>query len=140
MEKKNYYGQVKNLHNEVVAEIKNLMTQNGKKVADLAGSVASHAFVMGVPDFDWYMDYVEAEVMSVILEDGQVKLDINWDIDTEEYLALNPNENDDIGELYTVVEADDFKKLIPCAGISSVYDALWDKFQYGYVGDNDEDM
>jgi hypothetical protein len=140
MEQKNPYLQVKNLHNEIVAEIKQMMIDHNKAVVDLAGSQAPHAFIIGVPDFDWDMDYVEAEVMSVILEDGKIKFDINWDIDSDEYLDEHPNENDDISDLYSVVDSDDFGKLLPCAGISSVYGAVWEYIEYGYKGDNDEDI
>ena len=140
MEQKNPYLQVKNLHNEIVAEIKQMMIDHNKAVVDLAGSEAPHAFIIGIPDFDWDTDYVEAEVMSVILEDGKIKFDINWDIDSDEYLDEHPNENDDISDLYSVVDSDDFGKLLPCAGISSVYGAVWEYLEYGYKGDNDEDI
>ena len=140
MEQKNPYLQVKNLHNEIVAEIKKMMIDHNKAVVDLAGSEAPHAFIIGIPDFDWDTDYVEAEVMSVILEDGKIKFDINWNIDSDEYLDEHPNENDDISDLYSVVDSDDFGKLLPCAGISSVYGAVWEYLEYGYKGDNDEDI
>lgn len=140
MEQKNPYVQVKNLHNEIVAEIKQMMIDHGKAVVDLAGSQAPHAFIIGVPDFDMDLDYMEAEVMSVILEDGKIKFDINWDIDSDEYLDEHPNENDDISDLYSVIDSDDFRKLLPCAGISSVYGAVWEYLEYGYKGDNDKDI
>ena len=78
--------------------------------------------------------------MAVILEDDKVKLDINWDIDSEEYLEQHPNENDDIGDLYAVIDALDYEKIIPCAGIDTVYNAVWEYLEYGYKGDNDEDI
>jgi hypothetical protein len=140
MNKKNFYGDIKTLHKQVVAEIKALMVEYGKAVVDLAGSPAPHAFIIGVPDFDWDMDYIEAEVLSVIFEDDKIKLNINWDIDSDDYLKENPNDNDDIGDLYSVVEANDFEKLIPCAGINSVYEAVWEYLTYGYKGDNDENL
>lgn len=140
MEKKNFYGDIKTLHKKVVAEILVLMLSHKKAVVDLAGSQAPYAFIVGVPDFDCDCDYMEAEVLSVILEDGKIKFDINWNIDSEDYLEQHPNENDDIGNLYSVVDADDFEKLIPCAGISSVYEAVWEYLTYGYKGDNDEDL
>ena len=140
MEKKNFYGETKNLHKQIVAEILALMVEHKKAVVDLAGSEAPHAFIIGVPDFDWDVDYMEAEVLEVILEDGQVKFDINWNIDSDEYLEEHPNENDDISDLYAVVEANDFEKLLPCAGISGVYDSVWEYLEYGYKGDNDEDL
>ena len=140
MDKKNFYGDIKNLHKQVVAEIKKIMLEKNKRVVDLAGSEAPHAFIIGVPDFDADIDYMEAEVLKVILEDNQVKFDINWDMDSDEYLEEHPNENGDIGDLYVVVNADDFEKLIPCAGIDSVYEAVWEYLEYGYKGDEDEDL
>jgi hypothetical protein len=140
MDKKNFNFQVKTLHNEIVAEIKKVMLEHNKAVVDLAGSPAPHAFIVGVPDFDADLDYMEAEVLSVILEDDKIKFDINWDLDSEEYLENYPNENDDIGDLYEVVNADDFEKLLPCAGISGVYDSVCEYLEYGYKGDNDEDL
>lgn len=140
MEKKNFYGDIKTLHKKVVAEIFSLMVEHNKAVVDLAGSEAPHAFVVGVPEFDYDMDYMEAEVLKVILEDGKVMFDINWDMDSDEYLEQHPNDNDDIGDLYSAVDANDFEKLIPCAGISSVYEAVWEYLTYGYKGDDDEDL
>jgi hypothetical protein len=140
MERKDFYNDIKSLHNQVVAEIKKLMTEHHKVRIDLAGSEAPHAFIIGVPDFNADVDYMEAEVLKVILEDGKVKFDINWDMDAEEYLEKYPNENGDIGDLYQVVDADDFEKLIPCASIDSVYDAVYEYLKYGYVGDDDEDI
>lgn len=140
MEKKNFYGETKNLHKQIVAEILALMVEHKKAVVDLAGSQAPHAFIIGVPDFDWDVDYMEAEVLEVILEDGKIKFDINWNIDSNEYLEQYPNENDDIDELYTDVDANDFERLIPCAGLSSVYEAVYEYLTCGYKGDNDEDL
>ena len=140
MDKKNFYGETKNLHKQIVAEILALMVEHKKAVVDLAGSQAPHAFIIGVPDFDADMDYMEAEVLKVILENGKVKFDINWDMDSEDYLDKYPNENGDIGDLYQVIDATDFEKLIPCAGIETVYQAVWDYLYYGYTGDEDEDL
>lgn len=140
MEYKNFYGDIKKVHRQVVEEIKNLMIEKNKAVIDLAGSQAPHAFIMGVPDFNADVDYMEAEVLKVILEDGKVKFDINWGMDSEDYLEQFPNENGDIGDLYVVVDATDFEKLIPCAGIETVYQAVWDYLYYGYIGDDDEDI
>lgn len=140
MKKIEVYSKVKELHEEIVDEIKQMMTWNRKAVVDLAGSQAPHAFIVGVPDFDADMDYVEAEVMAVILEDGRVKLDINWDIDTDDYLDSYPNKNGDISALYPVIDAMDFGNLLPCAGISSVYEAVWEYLTCGYKGDRDKDI
>jgi hypothetical protein len=108
MEYKDFYGDIKKVHRKVVEEIKNLMIEKNKAVIDLAGSEAPHAFIMGVPDFNADVDYMEAEVLKVILEDGKVKFDINWGMDSEDYLEQYPNENGDIGDLYVVVDATDF--------------------------------
>ena len=140
MEKKNYYDEVKHLHKCIVADIFALMVENNKEVIDLAGSPAPHAYIIGVPDFDWDIDYIEGEVLKVIIEDGHIEFDINWNIDSDEYLEQYPNENDDIDELYTDVDANDFERLIPCAGLSSVYEAVWEYLSYGYTGDKDEDL
>ena len=140
MEKKDFYGETKSLHNQIVEEIKALMIEHNKAVIDLAGSPAPHAFIIGVPDFDADLDYTEACVLEVILEDGQVKLDVNWSIDSDEYLEQYPNENDDIGDLYEAIDANDFEKLMPCAGMSSVYEAVWEYLERGYKGDNDENL
>jgi hypothetical protein len=125
MEHKNFYPEIKDLHKQIVAEIVALMVEHGVNEVDLLGSSADHAFIIGVPDFDWDCDYMEAEVSKVYYEDGQIKLDVIWDIDTDDYLERNPNENDDIGDIYSVVEANDFQKVVPCAGIDGVYQAVW---------------
>ena len=137
MERKEFFNGIKTLHNNVVAEIKKLMTEHHMVRIDLAGSAAPHAYIIGVPDFDWDTDYIEAEVLKVQVIDGNVELDINWGIDSEKYLEKNPNENGDIGDLYQVVGANDFERVIPCAGIDSVYQAVWEYFKYGYTGDED---
>ena len=140
MDKKNFNFQVKTLHNEIVAEIKKVMLEHNKAVVDLAGSPAPHAFIVGVPAFDPEISCMYAEVLEVILEDDKVKLDINWDMDSDYYLEHYPNWNEDISDLYEVVNADDFEMLLPCAGISGVYDSVCEYLEYGYKGDNDEDL
>ena len=140
MRRKDYYSKIRNLHKQVIEDIKSLMLEKGKAVIDLAGSEAPHAFVVGVPDFDPEIGSMDAEVLKVILEDDKVKFDINWDMDSDEYLEKYPNWNEDIGDLYQVVDADDLEKLIPCAGIDTVYDAVYEYLKYGYVGDDDEDI
>lgn len=140
MEYKDFYSDIKFLHKNIVAEIFALMVEYNKRVVDLAGSQAPHAFIIGVPDFDWDIDYIEAEVLKVSIEDGHIEFDVNWNIDTEEYLAQNPNEDDDIGELYQSVPANDFERIVPCAGLSSVYEAVYEYLTNGYKGDEDEDL
>ena len=140
MRRKDYYSKIRNLHKQVIEDIKSLMLEKGKAVIDLAGSEAPHAVVVGVPDFDPEIGSMDAEVLKVILEDDKVKFDINWDMDSDYYLEQYPNWNEDIGDLYQVVDADDFEKLIPCAAIDSVYDAVYEYLKYGYVGDDDKDI
>ena len=138
MEHKNYYGEIKALHKQIVEDIKNMMEEYGKVVVDLAGSPAPHAFVVGIPDFDTGLGDMDAEVLSVILEDDTIKFDVNWDMDTEDYLEEYPNENDDISDLYEVIDANDFEKLVPCSGLGSVYESVYEYLTNGYKGDNDE--
>lgn len=138
-ERKDYYESVKQLHCQVVDDIAAMMKAYGKDTVDLLGSQAPHAFVVGVPDFDCDLDYMEAEVSRVYLRGHEVELDVIWTIDTEEYLAQNPNDNGDIGDLYQVIGAKDFSKLVPCAGIDTVYQAVWEYLTYGYKGDADTD-
>jgi hypothetical protein len=140
MEKKNYSSEIKELHHQAIEDIKAMMKEYGKAVVDLAGSSAPHAYVIGSPEFDPEIGCLYAEVMAVIFEDDTIKFDINWDMDGEDYLEEYPNENGDIGDLYVVVDATDFEKLIPCAGIETVYQAVWDYLYYGYTGDDDEDI
>jgi hypothetical protein len=140
MEQKDYYAELVNLHRQIVADIEALMIEHKKAVVDLAGSPAPHAFIVGVPDFDWDMDYVEAEVLEVILENGEVKFDINWNIDSDAYFDSCPNSNGDISDLYAIVDAKSKDKLLPCAGMDSVYDAVYEYLTYHYKGDKDEDM
>ena len=133
MEHKNFYPEIKDLHKQIVAEIVALMVEHNVDEVDLLGSSADHAFIIcqpikmvfGVSDFDWGCDYLDAEVSKVYYEDNQIKLDVILDIDTDDYLERNPNENDDIGDLYQVIEANDFEKVVPCAGIDGVYEAVW---------------
>jgi len=140
MEKKDYYGEIKHLHKCIVADIFGLMVVHNKRVVDLAGSQAPHAFIVGVPDFDWDIDYIEAEVLKVTIEDGHIEFDVNWDIDSDDYLDRCPNSDGDIGELYQSIPANDFEKIMPCAGVSSVYEAVYEYLTNGYKGDADEDL
>ena len=129
MEHKDFYPRIKGLHKEVVAEIVALMIKHKVNEVDLLGSSADHAFIIGVPDFDMDVDYMEAEVSKVYYEDNQIKLDVVWDIDTDELAAQN--ENGDIGDAYSIVTANDFEKVVPCAGIDSVYQAVWQVLEEG---------
>ena len=138
MEHKNYYGEIKALHKQIVEDIKNMMEEHNKSVVDLAGSPAPHAFVVGIPDFDTGLGDMDAEVLSVILEDDTIKFDVNWDMDSEDYLEEYPNWNEDISDLYEVIDANDFEKLVPCSGLGSVYESVYEYLTNGYKGDNDE--
>ena len=129
MEHKDFYGDIKHLHKVIVSEIVALMVEHGVDEVDLAGSSADHAFVIGVPDFDWDVDYMEAEVLKVYYEDGQLVLDVCWDVDTEELAAQN--ENGDIGDAYADVRANDFSRIKPCAGIEMVYESVWQVLEQG---------
>ncbi len=123
MEHKDFYGDVKRLHMAVVSETVALMAAHGADEVDLLGSSADHAFVIGVPDFDCDADYMSAEVSKVYCEDGRLVFDIIWDVDTAE--LAERNEDGDIGDAYTDVRADDFGRIIPCAGIETVYESVW---------------
>jgi hypothetical protein len=129
MKKKDFYSDIKHLHKVIVAEIVALMVEHDVTEVDLAGSSADHAYVIGVPDFDWDIDYIEAEVLKVYYEDGQLVLDVCWDVDTDELAAQN--ENGDIGDAYTDIKANDFMRIKPCAGIETVYDSVWQVLEQG---------
>ena len=66
---------------------------------------------------------MEAEVSKVYYEDGQLVLDVCWDIDTDE--LAEQNENGDIGDAYTDVKANGFTRIKPCAGIETVYESVY---------------
>ena len=46
MRRKDYYSKIRNLHKQVIEDIKSLMLEKGKAVIDLAGSEAPHAFII----------------------------------------------------------------------------------------------
>ena len=123
MEKQDFYTEIKALHEKIVQDIVNMMLEHGVDEVDLAGSSADHAYIIGVPDFDWDVDYMEAEVLKVYLENGKLVLDVNWDIDSEVLAAQN--ENGDIGAAYTDIKATDDEKIKPCAGIEIVYESVY---------------
>ena len=118
-----FYAEIKALHERIVQEIVDLMLEHGVDEVDIAGSSADGAYIIGVPDFDWDMDYMEAEVLKVYLEDGRLVLDVNWDIDSEVLAAQN--ENGDIGDAYTDIKATDYEKIKPCCGIEMVYESVY---------------
>jgi len=122
MNYRDFNREIKALHERIVQEIVNMMLEHGVDEVDLAGSSADHAYIIGVPDFDWD-DYISAEVLKVYVENGKLVLDVNWDIDSEVLAAQN--ENGDIGDAYTDIKATDYEKIKPCAGIDMVYDSVY---------------
>jgi hypothetical protein len=127
--KKNYYQKRIDLHKDCVADIVAMMVDKGVTEVDLLGSTCDHAFIMGVPDFDWDIDYMEMEVSKVYYEDCQLVLDVVLDVDTEELAASN--ENGDISAAYQLIKANDFSKVMPTAGIDSVYDSVYQVLYQG---------
>jgi len=121
MEKKNFYSEIKDLHKQIVAEIIALMVEHDVTEVDILGSDAAHTYVTGYPsDGEGAMTL---EVSKVYYEDGKLMLDVILDVDTEELAAQN--ENGDIGAAYQCYDANDLY-IIPCAGISDVYETVWD--------------
>ena len=121
MEKKDFYGDIKNLHKVIVAEIVALMVEHGVDDVDLLGSSADHAYVCGYPGDG--ADVMEMEVSRVYWEDGQLMLDVILDIDTDE--LAEQNEDGDIGDAYQCWHANDSEHFKPCAGIEMVYESVW---------------
>ena len=122
MEHKDYYKQRVELHKECVNNIINMMVDKGVDEVDLLGSNADHAFVMGSPD-------MEMEVSRVYYKDGQLELDVILDIDTDK--LAESNEDGDISAAYQVIKANDFSKVMACAGIDSVYESVYQVLYQG---------
>lgn len=120
MEKKDFYGDIKQLHKEIVDEILLLMVEHKVDEVDLLGSSADHAYVCGYPGDG--ADVQEMEVSRVYL-DGFVMLDVILDVDTGE--LAEQNENGDIGDAYQCWRASDFTHFKPCAGIETVYESVY---------------
>jgi hypothetical protein len=119
--KKDFYGDIKHLHEVIVAEIVTLMAVYGVDEVDLLGSSADHAYVCGYPGDG--ADVMEMEVSRVHWENGQLMLDVILDTDTDE--LAEQNENGDIGDAYQCWRANDFTHFKPCAGIEMVYDSVY---------------
>ena len=117
----NFTSQIKTLHKEIVNEIINLMNEHNVTEVDLLGSDADHAYITGWPNGD---EVMILEVNKAFIKDGKLKLDVILDVDTDE--LAESNENGDISEAYQVFDANDFLAFIPCAGISDVYDTIYD--------------
>ncbi len=124
MKYRDFNREIRALHERIVQEIVNMMQEHGVDEVDLAGSSADHAYIIGVPDFDWDCDYMEAEVLKVYVENGRLVMDVNWDIDSE--VLAESNENGDIGDAYTDVTATDYEKIKPCCGIDMVYESVYE--------------
>jgi len=130
MEKQNFYGRMKLLHNEIVLEIKQMMAMHRVTEVDLLGSSCDHAYVTGWPgDGADVMEMEVSKVYSVNGAFGDLMLDVILDVDTEELAARN--ENGDIGEAYQCWRANDFTHFKPCAGIETVYDSVWQVLEQG---------
>ena len=121
MEHKEYYQSIKNLHNEIVAEIVKLMAEHHVAEVDLLDSNADHAYVTGYPSDG--AGAMTLEVNKVYLKDDTIELDVILDVDTEELAESNPN--GDISDAFRVYRADDFYHIIPCAGIEQVYESVY---------------
>jgi hypothetical protein len=72
---------------------------------------------------------MEMEVSKVYYEDCQLVLDVILDVDTTE--LAESNENGDISAAYQLIKANDFSKVMPAAGIDSVYDAVYQVLYQG---------
>lgn len=127
MEHKEYYIEIKRLHNKIVADIVNMMLEHNITEVDLLGSSADHAMVTGYPSDG--AGAMTLEVSKVYLKDDTIELDVILDVDTEELAASNPN--GDISDAYRVYRADDFYHIIPCAGIEQVYESVWQVLECG---------
>lgn len=121
MEKKNFYQDIKALHEKIVMDIKRLMLSHETAVIDLLGSNADHAYICGYPGDG--ADVMEMEVGKVYLVNGELMLDVILDVDTEELAAQN--EHGDISDAYQCWNANDFSHFKPCAGIELVYECVW---------------
>ena len=127
MEKKDFYKDIKALHNEIATAIAKLMVKHEHAAVDLLGSNADHCYVQGYAGDG--SDVMSMEVSKVYLVNGTLFLDVVLDIDTEELAAQNPN--GDIGDAYQTWKANDFEHFIPCAGIELVYDCVWQVLEEG---------
>lgn len=127
MEKKDFYGDIRHLHKEIVAEIVHLMVEHDVTEVDLLGSNADHAYVRGYPDD--YTNEMEMEVSKVYLKEGTIWLDVILDTDTDE--LAERNENGDIGDAYQCWRAVNFNRFKPCCGIEMVYESVWQVLEQG---------
>lgn len=137
MEHKDFTPQIKDLHKQIVAEIIALMVEHNVTEVDLLGNDCDHAQVLGFPtDFIDTDEPMFLEVNKVYYKDCQLQLDVILDIDTDE--LAQENENGDIGDAYRVYNANDFEHICACAGIDSVYEAVFQVLEYDW-DDYDEE-
>lgn len=127
MEKKDFYTEIKALHEKIVMDIKRLMIAHETAVIDLLGSNADHAYICGYPGDG--ADVQEMEVSKVYLKDGTIWLDVILDVDTDE--LATQNEHGDIGDAYQCWKAVDFDHFKPCCGIELVYECVWQVLEQG---------
>ncbi|MCR5066335.1 MAG: hypothetical protein K6A67_11305 [Bacteroidales bacterium] len=127
MNKKDFYADIKALHQTIVQEIMNLMNAHGVTEVDFMGSDADGGYVYCYPSDD--VDAESMAVMSVSIKDGHLYLDLCRDIDTEE--LASHNENGDTNEAFPTYRADDTFRVKACAGIELVYDSVWQILEQG---------
>ena len=127
MKKKDFYADIKSLHNKIVQEIIALMNAHNVTAVNIADSSADGAYIYGYPS-----DNVDAESMEVIgvhIKDGELYLDLCRDVDTEE--LASHNEHGDISEAYPTYRANDNLRVKTCCGIELVYESLWQILEQG---------
>lgn len=128
MNKKDFYADIKSLHQTIVQEIMNLMNAHGVTEVSISDSNADAAYIYGYPSDD-DVNAESMEVIGVHIKDGELYLDLCRDIDTEE--LASHNENGDIGEAYPTYRANDNWRVKACAGIELVYDSVWQILEQG---------
>jgi hypothetical protein len=121
MTKKDFYADIKALHQTIVQEIMNLMNAHGVTEVDFMGSDADGGYVYCYPSDD--VDAESMAVMSVSLKDGHLYLDLMRD----ELVLLGIDTN----EAYPTYRADDTCRVKACAGIELVYDSVWQILEQG---------
>jgi len=120
MEHINFNQRLKMLNGEIIKAIIDLMKAHDVTEVDLLGSNAPHAFVSGY--YGGY-DTTEMEVSKVYLSGDKLELDVILDSDDDE--------QEDISDLYQVFDAADTAHIIPCSGISDVYETIYEILEYG---------
>lgn len=130
MEHKNFFANYKNLHEQVVEEIKSLMREHNTTEVDLLGNDCDHAQITGMPvDFMDTDEPMSMEVSKVYLDGDKLLLDVILDIDTDE--LADTNKNGDIGDAYRVYNAEDYMYISSDGSIVSVYEAIYQVLEHG---------